>query len=95
VNAGAHNHLTREVRPEGDCPGCDERWHAQRAVLAHSRRGHDQTDALIARADVRASLDYCAAVAPADDDAHTCDLKPGHRGRHHCPRCHRSWSVLP
>lgn len=25
-----HNHLTREVRPEGECPACDRTWKAMR-----------------------------------------------------------------
>ena len=31
-----HTHLTRDVRPEGECPACDRIWAAQRERLDQS-----------------------------------------------------------
>lgn len=27
--AGAHNHMTRDIKPPGQCPGCDRYWEAR------------------------------------------------------------------
>ena len=34
MNTALHNHLDRQVRPKGECYGCDLFWEHQKEVLA-------------------------------------------------------------
>lgn len=93
----SHNHLDHARREPGECPACDDDWQQQADRLAGLRAGgsdHGQIDRLIAFRNDQASRTICVAIS-IDGVNHTCDLRPGHRGHHHCPRCRTSWSSLP
>lgn len=94
----SHNHLDQARREPGECPACDDDWqhqaaHVKRLSSRDQRGAHGEVDALIHYADIRASIDICQAIA-LDGHHHVCDLPPRHRGHHHCPQCHTSWSAL-
>lgn len=93
-----HNHLDRQVRTRGECPGCDLIWARQDARLADAqvRRG------VIAQLDKMAERKpntggWCLAMKDQQRhrrgvETHTCGLRAHHDGPHRCPVCGIDWT---
>ena len=94
VRMPLHNHLDQGVRDEGECPGCDAVWKAQRERLVRTQKVTRAVRELDHMADrppppPRA---FCSALRETGRETHTCIRDRDHGGKHHCPTCDQDWS---
>ena len=96
VRMDGHSHLDRQVRPEGQCPGCDRIWQLQQARLSTVQRIVRATRELDGMADRpkpgNQGHTWCPAIRDRGRETHTCTHDRGHRGKHWCPLHDHGWT---
>jgi hypothetical protein len=96
-----HNHLDRLRRDPGVCPGCDDDWALQKAVLA-ARVPYDnavkQVEGLVTRhKTAEPQVRWCTAIVDvpiagsSSYHVHDCAHHRDHKGAHWCTACQMEW----